>query len=416
MPAPRRATRPGPAGRGGTTGATLIAVGTHGISRPIGIALGQRHHDRSPRSAVLGPRCPNAAARTPSPRSIVVGIDGSRRVGRRLGRRARPRGSTQIEAMPVHGAPVEGLRPRRRACDHRGRPVRGRRPGRDAALCAVERRRPPGRRKPRPSRRSRPRKRERASRAQGPVLGARRQASDGLMSNRLLAAGVLAAIGVGGLLHFLSQPEAGDAVWAVATAVVLVPLAWSVATKPASRRRRRRRDRARRHGGLAGARGVPGRRGRRAHARGRERSRGFGGRPRAERAQRRWSGAHLGSRTAGSATGSRRCRWRHCRVGDHVLVRHGEVVPVDGLVDERRGGSRRVGALRRSPARFLQAGSARSAAERRTPARRSSCGRRDRPRRAHTRPSSVSCARPRATRRPSFAWPIAMRPSSCPSL
>ena len=48
------------------------------------------------------------------------------------------------------------------------------------------------------------------------------------MSNRLLAAGVLAAIGVGGLLHLLSEPEAGDAIWAVATAVVLVPLAWSV--------------------------------------------------------------------------------------------------------------------------------------------------------------------------------------------
>ena len=49
------------------------------------------------------------------------------------------------------------------------------------------------------------------------------------MSNRLLAAGVLAAIGVGGLLHLVSQPELGDAVWAAATAVVLVPLAWSVA-------------------------------------------------------------------------------------------------------------------------------------------------------------------------------------------
>lgn len=48
------------------------------------------------------------------------------------------------------------------------------------------------------------------------------------MSNRLLAAGVLAALGVGGLLHVLSAPEAGDAVWAIATAVVLVPLAWSV--------------------------------------------------------------------------------------------------------------------------------------------------------------------------------------------
>jgi heavy metal translocating P-type ATPase len=48
------------------------------------------------------------------------------------------------------------------------------------------------------------------------------------MSNRLLAAGVLMAIGGGGLLHLLSEPEAGDTVWAVATAVVLVPLAWSV--------------------------------------------------------------------------------------------------------------------------------------------------------------------------------------------
>jgi heavy metal translocating P-type ATPase len=48
------------------------------------------------------------------------------------------------------------------------------------------------------------------------------------VSNRLLAIGVLAAIGVGGLLHLASEPEAGDAVWGVATAVVLVPLAWSV--------------------------------------------------------------------------------------------------------------------------------------------------------------------------------------------
>jgi heavy metal translocating P-type ATPase len=49
------------------------------------------------------------------------------------------------------------------------------------------------------------------------------------VTNRLLAAGVLAAIGVGGLLHLGGQPQAGDAVWAVATAVVLLPLAWSVA-------------------------------------------------------------------------------------------------------------------------------------------------------------------------------------------
>jgi heavy metal translocating P-type ATPase len=48
------------------------------------------------------------------------------------------------------------------------------------------------------------------------------------VSNRLLAAAVLAAIGAGGLLYLASQPAAGDAVWAVATAVVLVPLTWSV--------------------------------------------------------------------------------------------------------------------------------------------------------------------------------------------
>jgi heavy metal translocating P-type ATPase len=48
------------------------------------------------------------------------------------------------------------------------------------------------------------------------------------VSNRLLAAGVFVAIGVGGLLHLLSEPRAGDAVWAIATVVVLVPLAWSV--------------------------------------------------------------------------------------------------------------------------------------------------------------------------------------------
>jgi heavy metal translocating P-type ATPase len=48
------------------------------------------------------------------------------------------------------------------------------------------------------------------------------------VSNRVLAAGVLAAIAAGGLLHLASEPRAGDAVWGVATAVVLVPLAWSV--------------------------------------------------------------------------------------------------------------------------------------------------------------------------------------------
>jgi heavy metal translocating P-type ATPase len=49
------------------------------------------------------------------------------------------------------------------------------------------------------------------------------------VSNRLLAAGVLAAIGAGGALHLAGEAQLGDAVWAAATAVVLVPLTWSVA-------------------------------------------------------------------------------------------------------------------------------------------------------------------------------------------
>ena len=48
------------------------------------------------------------------------------------------------------------------------------------------------------------------------------------MTSRLLAAGVLVAIGVGGLLHLLSEPAAGNAVWAAGTAIALVPLAWLV--------------------------------------------------------------------------------------------------------------------------------------------------------------------------------------------
>ncbi|MGH2995183.1 MAG: HAD-IC family P-type ATPase, partial [Gaiellaceae bacterium] len=55
------------------------------------------------------------------------------------------------------------------------------------------------------------------------------------MSQRLLALGALLAIGVGGLLHLLSRPDAGDAVWAVSTAIILLPLTWSVARTLARR-------------------------------------------------------------------------------------------------------------------------------------------------------------------------------------
>jgi heavy metal translocating P-type ATPase len=45
---------------------------------------------------------------------------------------------------------------------------------------------------------------------------------------RLLAAGCLVAIAAGGILHLAGMPRAGDLVLALGTGIVLVPLAWSV--------------------------------------------------------------------------------------------------------------------------------------------------------------------------------------------
>src|SRR5580765_6640675 len=44
-----------------------------------------------------------------------------------------------------------------------------------------------------------------------------------------LAAAALAGIAAGGLLHLAGAPVPGDAAWALGTALVLVPLTWSVA-------------------------------------------------------------------------------------------------------------------------------------------------------------------------------------------
>ena len=46
----------------------------------------------------------------------------------------------------------------------------------------------------------------------------------------------------------------------------------------------------------------------------------------------RWSTARRARHIAASATASRRCRCRHVAVGDQLLVRAGEIVPVDGVV------------------------------------------------------------------------------------
>ncbi len=48
-------------------------------------------------------------------------------------------------------------------------------------------------------------------------------------SNGIVAIVVLLAIAVGSALHWIGREPAGDALWAVAVAVVLVPLVWSVA-------------------------------------------------------------------------------------------------------------------------------------------------------------------------------------------
>jgi heavy metal translocating P-type ATPase len=49
------------------------------------------------------------------------------------------------------------------------------------------------------------------------------------MARRLLAAGCLVAIGTGGILHLIGRPDAGDLVLAFGTGLVLVPLTWNVA-------------------------------------------------------------------------------------------------------------------------------------------------------------------------------------------
>jgi heavy metal translocating P-type ATPase len=55
------------------------------------------------------------------------------------------------------------------------------------------------------------------------------------MARRLLAAGCLVAIGTGGILHLAGRPQAGDLVLALGTALVLVPLTWSVGRSLANR-------------------------------------------------------------------------------------------------------------------------------------------------------------------------------------
>jgi heavy metal translocating P-type ATPase len=54
------------------------------------------------------------------------------------------------------------------------------------------------------------------------------RADDSPVTRRLLALGALAALLGGGLLHLAGQPRAGDWLWAASVVVMLVPLGWSV--------------------------------------------------------------------------------------------------------------------------------------------------------------------------------------------
>jgi heavy metal translocating P-type ATPase len=51
---------------------------------------------------------------------------------------------------------------------------------------------------------------------------------DVAVTQRLLALAALSAVAAGGLLHLVGQPSVGDSLWAASVAVMLIPLTWSV--------------------------------------------------------------------------------------------------------------------------------------------------------------------------------------------
>ena len=169
-------------------------------------------------------------------------------------------------------------------------------------------------------------------------------------SARLIAGAAFVGV-VGGLaLAAGGRHQAADWLWAATTAMLLVPLTWSVV-----------RSLLRGDVGvdaialmsMAGAlalRRVPGRRGRRADARGRQRARGGGEPARAPRADHARRAGAADRRSCAAATS-----WSSVPIDDVgadeiVFVRAGEVVPVDGMVMSERGDRRRVRAHRRAAA------------------------------------------------------------------
>ena len=222
-----------------------------------------------------------------------------------------------------------------------------------------------------------------------------------------------AGIAIGALLHALDAPGPGDAVWAGTVAVMLVPLTWSV-------------FRAMLHGDfgvdliallamasalatgeflagavialmLSGGNALEASASRRAR---RELTALL------ERAPR------IAHRREGDS-------WVEIPVdgvvaGDVVLVRAGEVVPVDGDGRRRRGGRRRVGDDGRVAAGCASARRAGAQRLRRTPATPSSCARAaPRAESAYAAIVRARARRPRPSGRRSCASPTATRCSSC---
>ena len=115
-----------------------------------------------------------------------------------------------------------------------------------------------------------------------------------------------------------------------------------------------------------------------------------------------------------STTAPRRSPSSRSRSGDVVVVRTGEVIPVDGTLLERRGGDRHEHAQRRAAAGDAHPGD--GGAERHRQRGRPVRGARRpaRPPRAPTRRSCGWSSRRRPSARRSCGWPTATPASSCP--
>ena len=229
------------------------------------------------------------------------------------------------------------------------------------------------------------------------------------MIRRLLVLAALAGVLVGGVLALLGDAAAADVVWAATTGLMLVPLTWSVA------RALWRHDvgvdaialiamvsalaTGEYLAGAVVAVMLAGGNALEEYAAGRARRELTKLLERAPRvAHRRREGA------------VEEVPVDTLLPGDVVVVRAGEVIPVDGvavgeaLVDEA--------ALTGEPLPVSYPPGPSCEAGRRTPARRSTYARRDSPRRAPTRRSCASSAGPRRNGRRSSAWPTTTPPSS----